>query len=345
MQIKTPKLSQNGLGFIALGALALLPMAKASAVNLTGAGATFPYPLYSRWFDAYNKATGTQINYQPVGSGAGIKQLKAGTVDFGASDAPLSNEDLKAMPGSVAQIPTVAGAVVLAYNLPGVGGGLRLTADAIAQIYLGQIKTWNDPRIAKINPAKKLPNLRVTVARRSDGSGTTYIFTNYLKAVNSTWSQKVGAGKSVNWPVGLGGKGNAGVAGIIRQTPGAIGYVELAYAVQNKVNYAVVRNRSGAFVAPSIASTTAAIAGSSKAVQKDVRALIVNAPGAKAYPISGMTYLLVYRNQRDKVKGRELTRFINWAMGAGQSMASPLLYAPLPKSVVSTNQKSLKTVR
>ena len=344
MQIKT-RLLQHSLKFVALGAIVLAPAVKASAVSLTGAGATFPYPLYARWFDAYNKATGTQINYQPVGSGAGIKQLKAGTVDFGASDAPLSNQELKEMPGAVAQIPTVAGAVVLAYNVPGMGGGLRLTADAIANIYLGQIKTWNDPRIAKINPGKRLPNLNITVAWRSDGSGTTYIFTNYLKAVSPTWSGKVGAGKSVNWPVGLGGKGNAGVAGIIKQTPGSIGYIELAYAVQNKIPYAVVRNRAGQFVAPSTASTTAAVVGSSAAVQKDVRALIVNASGAKAYPIAGMTYLLVYRNQRDKTKGRELTRFINWAMGAGQSMAAPMLYAPLPKTVVSTNQKSLKTVR
>jgi phosphate transport system substrate-binding protein len=315
-----------------------------AASSLSGAGATFPYPLYSKWFEVYRKERKVEISYQAIGSGGGIKQLKAGTVDFGASDAPLSNQEAKEMPSAVLHIPTVAGAVVVAYNLQSVPKGLKLTGEVIADLFLGNIKRWNDKRIAALNPGVTLPNTAVAVVHRSDGSGTSYIFTGYLSAVSRAWAVRVGTGKSVNWPAGIGGKGNAGVAGIVKQTPGAVGYVELAYAEQSKLPYAYIRNRADKFIEPAIASTTAAAASSVKAMQKDVRASIVNAAGDNAYPIAGFTYLLVYQRQRDAEAGRELVRFLDWAIHDGQKYAAPLLYAPLPEQLVALNEATIKKI-
>ncbi|HET9950385.1 MAG TPA: phosphate ABC transporter substrate-binding protein PstS [Candidatus Eisenbacteria bacterium] len=320
------------------------PAAAASQVNLTGAGATFPYPIYSKWFDLYNKETGVQINYQSIGSGGGIQQVKAGTVDFGASDAPLNNQRLKEMPRPVVHFPTVAGAVVLAYNLPSVTTPLQLTPDVVAGIYLGKITKWNDKRIAASNPGVALPNSPIAAIHRSDGSGTTYIFTAYLSAVSAEWKELVGNNTSVSWPVGLGGKGNEGVSGLVRQAPGAIGYVELAYAKQNNFAVASVRNAAGKFIAPSIASTTAAANGAAAALAKDVRTPIVNSPAPDAYPIAGLTFLLVNKEQRDQAKGKAIADFIAWAMTEGQKSAEALDYAPLPESVVKVNQANLASL-
>ena len=318
---------------------------RTSGTNLNGAGATFPYPLYSKWFDIYSKLPdGARINYQSIGSGGGIKQLRAGTVDFGASDAPLSDEEMKAMPAPVAHLPMVVGAVVLSYNLPGIATGLKLNQEAIAGIFLGDITKWNDAKIAAVNPKVKLPNLPIAVAHRSDGSGTSYIFTSYLAAISKPWATRVGSGKSVNWPVGIGGKGNEGVSGVLKQTPGSIGYVELAYAEQNKLAYAAIRNQAGSFISPSIASTTAAAANAVQAMKKDIRVSIVNAPGATAYPISGFTYILLYKEQPDRAKGLALVNFLWWAIHDGQQQAKPLLYAPLPAEVVAMNERTLNAV-
>lgn len=314
-------------------------------INLNGAGATFPFPIYSKWFDEYGKANPeVRINYQSIGSGGGIKQLQAGTVDFGASDAPLSDAEVKQMPTPVIHLPMVAGAVALAYHLPGVATGLKLSPEVLAGMFLGTITKWNDPKITALNPGMKLPALPVTIAHRSDGSGTTYIFTNYLAAVSPAWKAKVGAGKSVNWPAGIGGKGNEGVAGVLTQRPGSIGYVELAYAEQNKLPVAAVRNAAGQFAMPTIDSTTAAASGAISAMKKDVRVSIVNAPGAKAYPISGFTYILLYKEQKDATKGKALVDFLQWAITDGQQYAAPLKYAPLPAAVVAINKQALATV-
>lgn len=340
-------ISMRGMTTLMFVALLIVLMTGISlaAESLIGAGATFPYPLYSKWISVYSRATGTQINYQSIGSGGGIQQLKNGTVDFGASDAPLSNDEAKMMPGRVVHIPTVAGAVAIIYNLPGVEKGLKLTPDVLANIFLGNIKQWNDRAIAALNPGERLPSLPIAVIRRSDGSGTTYIFTSYLKSVSRVWATRVGAGKSVDWPTGIGGKGSEGVSGVVRQRPGSIGYVELAYATQNRLPYAFIRNRAGKFIEPTMASTTAAAAGYIQAMKKDVRVSIVNAPGENAYPISGFTYILVYRNQRDKAKGAETVRFLNWAIHDGQTYARSLQYAPLPEEVVKLNEAALKSVK
>lgn len=328
------------------GALAALLALAATAVpaaaqNLTGAGATFPYPIYSKWFDTYRQKTGVTINYQSIGSGAGIQQIKAGTVDFGASDAALSNDRLKELPRPVLHFPTVAGAVVLACNLPGFKGTLHLTPEVLAGIYLGEITIWNDKRVAAVNPGVALPSAPILAVHRADGSGTTNIFTTYLSAVSGKWRELVGANTSVSWPSGVGGKGNDGVAGLVRQTPGAIGYVELAYAKQNRLPIAVLRNRAGRFVEPTLASTTAAVEGAAAALAKDVRAPIVDSPAPDAWPISGLTYLLVYRDQKNRVKGRALAEFIRWAMRDGQEMVEALDYARLPQAVVKVNEANL----
>jgi phosphate transport system substrate-binding protein len=333
-----------GTACIAVALLAAITVSWAAGTSLTGAGATFPYPLYSKWFDVYQKEHGVAISYQSIGSGGGIQQLKSGTVDFGASDAPLSDQEMKEMPAAVVHVPMVAGAVAIAYNLPGVQKGLRLSGDVLADIFLGSIRQWNDKRIVSLNPRAKLPNLPIAVAHRSDGSGTSYIFTGYLSAVSETWHTKVGTGKSVNWPVGIGGKGNDGVAGVIKQTPGGLGYVELAYALQNKLPYAYMRNRADQFVEPTIATTTAAAAGSVKAMQKDVRVSIVNAPGKSAYPIAGFTYILVYQKQTDAAKGRALADFLQWAATEGQKYAAPLEYAPLPREIVTLDGAKIKSL-
>lgn len=315
------------------------------AKSLSGAGATFPAPLYTRWFDSYGTKAGVQINYQAVGSGAGIKQLTAKTVDFGASDAPLGSKDVAALSSPVATIPTVAGAVVLAYNLPNAPQNLKMTGEAVANIFLGKIKKWNDPALTAINPGVSLPNSNITVAHRSDGSGTTNIFTSYLAAVSPEWKTKVGAGKSVDWPVGIGGKGNDGVAAAIKQAPGGLGYVELAYAKQNKLPYASIKNKAGQFVAPDAASVTAAAEGAMAMVQKDITAPIANATGAKSYPISGFTYIMVYKTAPNPAKGAALKDFLKWAMTDGQKDAAALDYAPLPAPIVALNQKTIDALK
>jgi phosphate transport system substrate-binding protein len=316
--------------------------------DLTGAGATFPYPIYSKWFADYAAKTGVKINYQSIGSGGGIRQLSEQTVDFGASDAPMSDDEMsKAKGGQVMHFPTVLGAVVLTYNVPEITRPLRLTGDAVADIFLGQITKWNDAKIAALNPGVKLPASDIIVAHRSDGSGTSYIFTDYLTTVSPSWASGPGKGKDVKWPVGLGGKGNEGVTGIVKQTPGAIGYVELAYAKQNKLPYAQVRNAAGQFVAPTIESVTAAAAGAAKALPPttDFRVSIVNAPGKEAYPISSFTWILVYANQSDATKGKKLVDFLRWAFNSGEAAASSLDYAPLPASMVSMLDKRLTQVK
>jgi phosphate transport system substrate-binding protein len=317
----------------------------ATVAKLTGAGSTFVYPIMSKWTDAYHQQKGAEINYQSVGSGAGIKQFSNQTVDFGATDAPLKDEDLKKLPNPAVHIPITAGAVVISYNLPGAPAHLKLDGKTVAGIYLGTIKKWNDPAITAMNAGVKLPNTPISVSHRSDGSGTSYIFTNYLAAVSPEWKSKVGAGKSVDWPVGLGGKGNDGVAGIVKQAPGGIGYVELAYAKQNKLPYASIKNQAGQFIEPNGDSVTQAAAGAVSALQKDIRTPIANSSGAKAYPISGFTYILVYKQQKDAAKGQSLKDFLTWANTDGQSMAGALDYAPLPKEVVELNNKALDSVQ
>jgi len=327
------------LGVAALAALAAAP---AAAQNLTGAGATFPYPLYSKWFDVYHEKTGIQINYQSIGSGGGIQQVKAGTVDFGASDAALSNDRLKEMPRKVLHFPTVAGAVAIVYNLQGFNGTLKLTSDLLAGIYMGTITVWNDPKIAAANPGVTMPPAPILPIHRSDGSGTTNIFATYLSLVNTQWKEMVGANTAVSWPAGVGGKGNEGVAGLVRQTPGGIGYVELAYAKQNQLPVALLRNKAGQFVEPTLASTTAAVEASAAALAKDVRTPIANSASPEAYPIAGLTFLLVYQDQKDPARAHALANFIDWAIHGGQAMAESLDYARLPEAVVKVNESNLK---
>jgi len=326
-----------------LGALALAAVAvpAAHAQQLTGAGATFPYPIYSKWFDVYHEKTGVAINYQSIGSGAGIQQVKTGTVDFGASDAALSDAALKDMPRRVLHVPTVGGAVVMAYNLPGFDGRIQLTPDVLAAIYLGSITTWNDKKLAAVNPGVTLPAAPILPVHRSDGSGTTNIFTLYLSSVSSKWKDLAGAGTAVSWPVGVGGKGNDGVAGVIKQTPGAIGYVELAYAKQNQLSMALVQNKAGKYVEPSAASVTAAMTGVAAQLARDVRTPIVNSPSPDAWPISGLTFLIVYQDAKDQARGLALARFLDWAIHDGQPYADALDYARLPDAIVKVNEKTL----
>ncbi len=317
----------------------------ASGLKLTGAGSTFIYPLMSKWVAEYKTKNGVEINYQSIGSGAGIKQLKSNTVDFGATDVPLDDKAAKEMPSEVVQIPVTAGAVAIVYNLPGVEN-LKLSGALLADIFQGVVTKWNDPKIAALNAGAKLPATAITVAHRADGSGTTFIFTSYLKAVSPSWATKVGAGKSVSWPAGVAGKGNDGVASTVQGTSGAIGYVELAYAnnPQHKMSYALVQNASGQFVAPSAEGAASAVADASGALEKDARAPIVNGKGAATYPISGLTYLLVYKKQRDAEKGKALTGFVKWALSDGQSMSKSLDYAPLPTAIVKTEQAVLESI-
>ncbi|HMG12539.1 MAG TPA: phosphate ABC transporter substrate-binding protein PstS [Gemmatimonadaceae bacterium] len=317
------------------------------SVDLTGAGATFPYPIYSKWFSDYATATGVKINYQSIGSGGGIRQLSEGTVDFGASDSPMSDDEMsKAKGGAIVHIPTVLGADVITYNLPGVTAALKLTPAVIADIFMGRVKKWNDSRIASLNAGVTLPNQDILVVHRSDGSGTTYIFTDYLSTAVPAWKTSVGKGKEVKWPVGLGAKGNEGVAGQVKQTPGSIGYVELAYATQNNLPIAAIRNKSGQFVAASVPAVTAAAAGAAKALpaNTDYRISIVDAPGADSYPISSFTWILVYQKQTDAVKGKKLVDFLNWALTEGEKSAVTLDYAPLPADMATTVKAKLGTI-
>jgi phosphate transport system substrate-binding protein len=320
--------------------IALGLSANASAqMMINGAGATFPYPIYSKWFDEYAKVDpSVRFNYQSIGSGGGQKQILAQTVDFGASDGPMTDDNLSKAPGKILHLPTVAGAVVMTYNLPG-NPALKLDGETIADIFLGKIKKWNDPKIAASNPGAKLPDNEIVVVHRSDGSGTTFIFTDYLSKVSAEWKQKAGNNTSVNWPTGIGGKGNEGVSGQVKQTPGAIGYVELIYATQNKMPYADIKNAAGQFVKPTIESVTAALATAN--IPDDFRFSMTNAPGANAYPIAGATWLLVYEQQKDPAKGKKLIEFLKWAMGKGEEMAKDLNYAPLPDEV---QQRVLKRI-
>jgi len=317
------------------------------SVDLTGAGATFPYPLYSKWFSDYAKLTGVKINYQSIGSGGGIRQLSEETVDFGASDSPMSDQELaNAKGGPVLHIPTVLGAVVITYNVPGLSSPINLTPKVIADIFSGKITKWSDTRLTTLNPGVTLPNTDILVVHRSDGSGTTYIFTDYLTAAVPTWASSVGKGKEVKWPVGLGAKGNEGVAGQVKQSPGAIGYVELAYAKQNNLAIAAVQNKAGKMIIASVPAVTAAAAGVARSLpaNTDYRISIVNAPGADSYPISSFTWILVYRHQRDAVKGKKLVDFLNWALTDGEAEAPPLDYAPLPAEMASAVKAKLATI-
>ena len=332
-------------GLVAILALAFLPFQEASAQSLmNGAGATFPYPLYSKWFDEYAKLDqSARFNYQSIGSGGGIRQIIARTVDFGATDGPMTDEQLKQARGELFHVPMVMGAVVATYNLPG-SPKLRFAPELLADIFLGKVTKWNDPRIAALNSEVSLPNQPIIVVHRSDGSGTTYIWVDYLFKVSKEWETKVGRGTSVNWPVGLGGKGNEGVAGQVKGMPGALGYVELAYAVTNKLPIAAIRNRSGKFVEPSIESTTAAAAAAAREMPSDFRVSLTDAPGDHAYPVAGFTWILVYKEQADEVRGRAMARFLNWAIHDGQKYAPSLLYAPLPPQVVKLVDAKIKQI-
>lgn len=322
----------------------LLAISVSAQTKLNGAGATFPYPIYSKWFNEYHhQHPDIEINYQSIGSGGGIRQVTAGTVDFGASDGPMSDEQLAASTVKLIHLPTVLGAVVPAYNIPGFKGELKFTPDIIAGIYLGKITSWNDGAISKINPGVSLPNQSIIVVHRSDGSGTTYIFTDYLSKISPDWKSGVGKGTSVSWPVGLGAKGNEGVAGMIRQMDGAFGYVELIYALQNNITYGTVKNASGNFVKASLASTTAA-AASMKTMPADFRVSITNAPGADSYPICSFTWLLVPTNWKDKGKQKVFTDFLNWMLDQGQSLTAQLNYAPLPDSVKQKEKAAIQMI-
>ncbi len=316
-------------------------------VLINGAGATFPYPLYSKWFYEYSKIDKTvNFNYQSIGSGGGIRQILAQTVDFGASDAFLTEEQLKQAPAKILHIPTTAGAVVLTYNIPELKGKetLRLTPEIISKIYLGKIKKWNDKLIQTENPNVTLPDKNIVVARRSDGSGTTFIFTDYLCEISAEWKNRVGKGTSVNWPVGLGGKGNEGVAGIVKNTPYSMGYVEISYAIQNNLDYAIVKNKDGYYVKPTIESITAAIEDKAKNMPDDYRVSIVNAGGKNSYPISGFTWILAYQKQKDPVRGEKLVKFLKWALTDGQKYCAEIHYAPLPKNLVDKVLKTIETI-
>jgi phosphate transport system substrate-binding protein len=312
---------------------------------INGAGATFPYPIYSKWFDEYHKKfPNIQINYQSIGSGGGIRQTLEGTVDFGATDGPMTDEQLQQAKVKILHFPTVLGADVAAYNIPGVSQELNFTPEVLAGIFLGTIKKWNDPQITKANAGVSLPDKDIVVVHRSEGSGTTYVWTDYLAKVSPEWKSKVGVGASVNWPVGLGGKGNETVTGLIKQTPNSIGYIELIYAIQNKMPFAKIRNASGNFVKADLASVTAAAAAASKNMPADFRVSITNAAGPDAYPISSFTWLLIPSKIQDPAKKKAITEFLQWMLTEGQSMAEPLSYAKLPAEVVAMEQKTIGAI-
>ncbi|MGA2919924.1 MAG: phosphate ABC transporter substrate-binding protein PstS [Candidatus Sulfotelmatobacter sp.] len=324
---------------------ALLAFPAVAQTTLNGAGATFPYPMYSKWFSEYHKLhPEIQINYQSIGSGGGIRQVINGTVDFGASDGPMTDEMLKEAKTKILHMPTVLGADVPAYNIPGVTAELKFTPEALAGIFLGKITKWNDKAITSANSGVNLPDRDIIVVHRSDGSGTTYIWTDYLSKISPEWQSQVGKGTSVKWPIGLGGKGNEGVAGSIRQLQGSIGYVELIYAVQNNINYGSVKNTAGNFVKASLDSVTAAAASAPK-MPADFRVSITNAPGKDAYPISSFTWLLIPEQSKDAAKGKILADFLNWMVTDGQKMTTALSYAPLPESVVQKEKDAIKQVR
>ena len=317
------------------------------SVSLNGAGATFPAPLYTKWFDEYNKLTGVKINYQPIGSGGGISQITEGTVDFGASDGIMTDNQTAnaiAAHGPILHIPMTSGSVAIIYNLTGIGTGqLKLTGDALANIYLKKITKWNDPAIAELNSGLNLPDTSIAVVHRSDGSGTTFIFTNYLSKISDDWKTNVGNATSVKWPGDIGGQGNAGVAGQVKQIPGSIGYVELAYALQNDIPYAILNNAAGNYVSPSLASTTKAAEGIT--LPDDMKVLITNSPNPDAYPIAGFTWILAYVNQTDKDKGIALVNMLWWAIHSGQQYTTPLDYAPLPAAAVTKAENEILSIK
>ena len=330
---------------LAVVALAAVPAA-AQNLQIDGAGATFPNPIYSKWFSEYNKLhPNIMINYQSIGSGGGIRQLSNQTVFFGATDGPMTNDQLLAAPGRLLHFPTVLGADVPVYNLPGVSAALKFTGPLLADIFLGKITRWNDPAISKVNPGVNLPATDITVAHRSDSSGTTYIWVDYLAKVSPEWKQKVGVNTAVNWPVGVGGKGNEGVAGLVQQTPGSLGYVELIYALQNKISYGSVQNMAGEFVNADVNSVTAAASAAAANMPKDFRVSITNAPGTGVYPISSFTWILLYENPKDKNQAKVFVDFMKWALSDGQKFASGLGYAPLPPGVVKQELDQLARIK
>ncbi|HET7423475.1 MAG TPA: phosphate ABC transporter substrate-binding protein PstS [Gemmatimonadales bacterium] len=334
--------------FVAVGAATLLgAAAPVAAQSLTGAGATFPNPIYTKWFDAYHKKTGVQINYQSIGSGGGIRQFTEGTVDFGASDGPMNESQIAAVNSNVLHVPTVLGAVVVTYNLPALGDTkLKLDGNALVDIFMGRIVKWNDPKLAKLNPGVKLPDMDLVVVHRSDGSGTSYIFTDFLNKFSREWRDKVGFATSVNWPVGLGGKGNEGVTQQIKQTEGAIGYVELIYALSNGLGFAQIQNSAGKFIEPSLASVTAAAASAKLKADTDFRVSITNPPGDEAYPIASFTWLLIQKDAKDAAKAKLIKDFLTWMITPeAQKMAEELKYAPLPPDVVKLVQARLGTLK
>jgi len=331
--------------FVISGMLAAA--APAAAQSLTGAGATFPNPIYTKWFDAYSKKTGIKINYQSIGSGGGIRQFTEGTVDFGASDGPMNESQIQAVNGNVLHVPTVLGAVAVTYNLPTLSDTkLKFDGNLLVDIFMGRVTKWNDAKIAALNPGVKLPDIDLIVVHRSDGSGTTYVFTDYLNKFSREWKDKVGYATSVNWPAGLGGKGNEGVTQQVKQTEGALGYVELIYAISNNLPYAQVKNATGNFIVPSLETVTAAAAGAKLEKDTDFRVSITNAPGAQAYPISSFTWLLVKKDNKDPTKAKLIRDFLAWMITPeAQAMAADLHYAPLPSPVVSLVQARLPTLK
>ena len=331
---------------IALIALAIGSVASAQRIQISGAGATFPYPIYSKWFAEYNRMhPNVEINYQSIGSGGGIRQLSAGTVFFGASDGPMTNDQIYAAGFPVLHLPTVLGGVVPVYNIPGVDAELRFTGPVLANIFLGRITKWNDAAIKAVNPSVNLPNDDITVVHRSDGSGTTYIWVDYLSKISAEFRKSVGVATSVNWPAGVGGKGNEGVAGLVKQTPGAIGYVELIYALQSKIAYGAVQNQTGQFLRASTETVSNAATGAAKAMPRDFRVSITNAPGHNVYPISSFTWLLFNERPSDRVKSRTMVDFVKWALTGGQRFVAELGYAPLPKEVVALEMQALSRIK
>jgi phosphate transport system substrate-binding protein len=329
---------------LAVGVLGAVVVGQASQIS--GAGASFPAPIYAKWFSEYNKLhRNVEINYQSIGSGGGIRQLSAQTVFFGATDGPMTKDQLLAAPGNILHLPTVLGAVVPVYKLEGVSAELNFTGTVLADIFMGRITKWNDPAIAKLNAGVNLPATDITVVHRSDGSGTTYIFADYLAKVSPAWKKTVGVSTALNWPVGLGGKGNEGVSGLVKQTPGSIGYVELIYALQNRISYGAVQNMSGKFLRATIDGVTAAAAAAAGAMPADFRVSITNAPGDNAYPISSFTWLLFYESPKDKASARTMVEFMKWALKDGQKFCSELGYAPLPDSVVKLEMEALKKIK
>ena len=330
----------------ALGAALLAGTTLTADVQINGAGATFPYPIYSKWFAEYNKLhADVKINYQSVGSGGGIRQLMNQTVFFGASDGPMTAEQLQQAPGKVMHFPTVLGAVVPVYNIPNLTAELKFTGQVLADIFLGKITKWNDPQIANLNKGVTLPGTDITVAHRADGSGTTYIWVDYLSKVSPEFKSKVGVNTSVNWPTGVGGRGNEGVSGLVKQTPGAIGYVELIYALQNKISYGAVQNMAGEFVKASVEAVTAAAAEAAKQMPADFRVSITNAPGKGVYPISSFTWLLLYENPKDKGQSKVMVEFVKWALTDGQKYCADLGYAALPEAVVKLEMAALGKIK